>query len=81
MRMIMTIKIPERNMWDRLLNAFGKKRGVIIPTNPCQQFEGDIYTSARKENFWKAVFRPKDKKLPDGMVDISDLNFSRDRDI
>ena len=56
----MTIKVPPDNIWDNILNLFGKKRRVIIPDNV-----GEVYgkfgqystIKARRENFWRALFR------------------------
>lgn len=67
----MTIKIPKPGLTDKILKILGKKRGVIIPISEYDRFGPYIYSVAKKENFFKALFRPGNKKLPDGMVDIN----------
>jgi hypothetical protein len=66
----MTIKIPKKTIGDRVLKALGKKRGVQIPAETHKQFGPYAYATAQKESFLKALLRPKDEPLPDGMVDI-----------
>jgi hypothetical protein len=66
----MTIKIPEKTIGDRVLKALGKKRGVQIPADAHKQFGPYAYATAQKESFLKALLRPKNEPLPDGMVDI-----------
>jgi hypothetical protein len=66
----MTIKIPHKRIGDRVLKALGKKRGVQIPTEAHNQFGHYAYATAKKESFLRALFRPKDEPLPEGMVDL-----------
>ena len=54
----MTIKLPETSFPDRVLKAFGKKRGVILPQHVYEKHGAYAYASAQKERFWKALFRP-----------------------
>ncbi len=65
----MTIKIPDPSMGDRILRLFGKKRALVIPKVRVERKEIDIYAVAIKENFWKALLRPRKSQLPDGSVD------------
>jgi hypothetical protein len=65
----MTIRIPEPSIGDKVLRLFGKKRALIIPKVPVERKEIDIYAVAVKENFWKALLRPRKSRLPDGSVD------------
>lgn len=65
----MTIKIPDPSMGDRILRLFGKKRALVIPKVRVERKEIDIYAVAVKENFWKALFRPRKSQLPAGSVD------------
>jgi len=67
----MTIKPPQRSIADKLLHILGKKRGVLIIDEFSAQL-GPYYTAiARKENFFKALLRPRGNDLPAGMVDIN----------
>jgi hypothetical protein len=70
----MTIKIPKKTIGDRVLKALGKKRGVRIPTETYSQFGPYVYATAKKENFVKALLRPKDEPLPEGMVALDSLD-------
>jgi hypothetical protein len=68
----MTIKIPRKSIGDRVLKALGKKRGLQISSRPYERFGRYAYFSATKESFWKALFRPRNAELPEGMIDIDD---------
>ena len=49
---------------------------LIIAEKPsvAQKIAGAISGGkAKKENFWKALFRPKNSKLPDKMIDYERL--------
>jgi hypothetical protein len=70
----MTIKIPTPNIWDTLLLRLGKKRGVHLPKEEYALFGQHSYLVGVKENFWRALFRSAGTPLPDGMVDIFELN-------
>ena len=60
----MTIKIQAPNILDKLLNVFGKKRAVFLP--PASNDYG--YYLARRENFFRALFRLTSKSLPEGWM-------------
>jgi hypothetical protein len=66
----MTVKIPEPGIFDYFLKALGKKRGIRIngPMNGASMPYS--YSTAIRESFWIALFRPKTEELPDGMADI-----------
>lgn len=67
----MTILMPKKTIGDKILKALGKNRGVILPTpKQMQKFGIHAQYMAKEENFFKALFRSKNAKLPDGMVDI-----------
>ena len=66
----MTFKFPKQNILDKILRFLGKKRGVIIPTETYDKFSPYVYVKARKENFWKALLRPRNRDLPGGMINI-----------
>jgi hypothetical protein len=56
----MTIRLPPDNFLDRILAIFGKKRKIIIPDNINQtekQLGPYTTTQARKEGFFKTLFR------------------------
>jgi len=65
----MTIRIPNPNLADMFLKFLGKKRAVHLPTN-LGKFGPYYQAIGIKESFWKALFRPKNKKLPEDTVDI-----------
>jgi len=66
----MTIVPPKFTFYDRILRKMGEKRGMIIPRT--KGFGVDIYAYAGKESFLKAFLRPRNKELPEGMVDFID---------
>lgn len=66
----MTIKLPEPNMFDQLLYFIGKKRGVILPTKIDKDYGQYAYGIGKKENFWKALLRPRGADIPEEMADI-----------
>jgi len=71
----MTLKIPEPSIGDKILKFFGKKRGLILPKGYSEKIGVSIYAHAWKENFWKALFRPKSSKLPEDVVDFYNLQI------
>jgi hypothetical protein len=75
----MTINFPQPGFWDRFLRKIGKRRGVYVPSKTYEKFGPYIFATARKESFWRSLFRPKDKQLPDGYVDIFDYDHLSDR--
>jgi len=66
----MTIKIPKVGLADKILRLIGKKRGIILPSGVYEKFGPYTYSVAQKEFFLKALFRPINEPLPNGMVDI-----------
>lgn len=75
----MTVRIPKENISDMVLNALGKKRGVVVATAAYQKYGAYAYTYAIKESFWRALFRPKGGQLADGMVNLYDLSCQQKR--
>ena len=71
----MTIRIPRKTIGDKVLKALGKKRGVHIPAETYKQFGPYAYATAQKESFLRALLRPKNEPLPEGMVEIDSVNF------
>ena len=63
---MMTIKPPKLTVGDIILKNLGKKRGMIVPKD-IKQYD---YVRAQKEPFLKALFRSRNKELPNGMIDI-----------
>jgi len=56
----MTIRLPPDNFLDSILAIFGKKRKIIMPENSNQieqQLGPYVTIQARKEGFFKALFR------------------------
>ena len=66
----MTIRIPDPTIGDKILKLLGKKRGIILPPEPYKKFGPYSYIKAKKENFWKALFRSKNAPLPENVADI-----------
>jgi hypothetical protein len=65
----MTIRIPKPSMADRFLRILGKRRAVQLPSN-MGQFGDHFQAVGIKESFWKALIRPKNRKLPESTVNI-----------
>lgn len=74
----MTIKLPSKNMADRILSLFGKERAVFIPSPTEKCDDPYIYLQIRKESFFKALLRPKNRSLPDGLMYLSDFDEKRE---
>ena len=58
--LIMTIRIPPENIFDKILKAFNKKRKVIIPEGTEEIYEDKgpyVNIKAEREGFFKALFR------------------------
>lgn len=56
----MTIKLPPYNIFDRILNIFGKERKIIIPKETAKiykEMSPYIQIRAKKEGFLRALFR------------------------
>jgi hypothetical protein len=66
----MTIKIPKPSIADKIRKLMGKKRGVILPSGEHEKLGPYTYSVAKKESFLKALLRPADEPLPNGMVDV-----------
>ena len=62
----MTIKSPQNNFSDRILNAFGKKRAIKIPEGIYEKFGPYAHARAQKESFWRALLRHKGEEPPEG---------------
>jgi len=69
----MTIKIPNPTLGDKILKLLGKKRGVILPSDPYNKYGQYTYSRAVKENFWKALFRLKNTPLPENVIDLDSI--------
>ncbi len=65
----MTIRIPTPNIADIILKYLGKTRAVYLPEN-LEKFGPYYQAIGIRESFWTALIRPKNKKLPEGTVDI-----------
>lgn len=74
----MTIRIPRKTIGDKVLKALGRKRGVHIPSETYKEFGAYAYAKAQKERFLRALLRPRDRNLPDGMIDIDDYRKESD---
>jgi len=58
----MTIKIPQENILDKILKIFGKERKIITPSEVDKiyhEFGPYVQIKAKKESFFKALFRRK----------------------
>jgi hypothetical protein len=62
----MTIRPPSKDIFDKILSAFGKKRAVFIPMKSLTGKYGTY--RCRKESFIKALLRSKDAEPPEGWV-------------
>jgi hypothetical protein len=61
----MTIRVPQENIFDKILKKLGKKRRIILPENIDKIYEKyGPYTQicAKKERFIKALLRTKTSK-------------------
>ena len=65
----MTIRIPEPNIFDKILSFIGKKRGFTIPDNLYEEFGPYAYIQAKRESFWKALMRRGNTPPPNGTYD------------
>jgi hypothetical protein len=64
-----TIQIPPKNIFDKILALCGRRRGVIIPAEAYEKFGQYVHASARRENFFKAIIRPRNSPFPEGVLD------------
>jgi len=61
----MTYRIPEATFADKLLALVGKRRAIWIPADVYKRFGPYVYVEARKESFWRALFRRKNQVPPE----------------
>lgn len=66
---MMTLRIPEPNIGDKILRYFGKKRALIFPNGRLETKGIDVYAKAVKESFWTALLRPRNAQFPADAVD------------
>jgi len=77
----MTIRMPKEGLPDKILKAFGKKRGVKIPAGVFKKLDPqkiDVYVIAQKESFWKALLRSNDEELPEDFFNLYDFEKFKD---
>jgi hypothetical protein len=55
----MTIRFLEFTVGDKFLTLVGKKRAVWIPADVYKKFGPYVIVMAKKESFWRTLFRPK----------------------
>jgi hypothetical protein len=67
--------MPQISFGDRILRAFGKKRGIRLPAEAYEKLGPYVCAAAQKESFWRALIRAKDVDLPNGYVDL--FSFER----
>ena len=65
----MTIRIPDPSIADRILRLLEKKRALIFPYGRLKAQGIDVYATAVKESFWRALLRPRASQLPEGSFD------------
>ena len=58
----------------------GKKRGIRYPSGVAEKFGRFVDIKGIKENFWKALFRSKNKELPEGFIDLYSFFDLRNND-
>ncbi|MCK4349009.1 MAG: hypothetical protein KAW47_10365 [Thermoplasmatales archaeon] len=69
----MTIRVRKPNIFDKILSCMGKKRGLIIPDNVYEEFGPYAYAQAKRESLWKALLRPTNASLPDGVIEWNEM--------
>ncbi|WP_319406235.1 hypothetical protein [uncultured Desulfosarcina sp.] len=69
----MTIRLPQRNILDYVLRLFGKRRAIVMPREVIGESGPYSTIVARKESFFTALLRPRNRKLPDGFVYMEDF--------
>ncbi len=67
----MTLHIPEKDFFDKLLSLFGKKRAVFIPKEGMNQKFG-VY-KCKKGSLIRALLRPKGANPPNGWMYLDDV--------
>ncbi|ABW67062.1 hypothetical protein Dole_1256 [Desulfosudis oleivorans Hxd3] len=63
---MMTWRLPQTTLADKLLALAGKKRAIHIPEGVYKALGPYVTVRARKESFWRALFRPEGKVPPRG---------------
>ncbi len=61
----MTVKVPQRNILDKILAIFGKERDIIGPESTgklYKKYGPYVYIKGERESFWKVLFKKKTKK-------------------
>ncbi len=53
----MTVKFEKQGIPDKILKLFGKTRRVIVPDGAVKKENPYVYIHAKRESFWKALFR------------------------
>jgi hypothetical protein len=56
----MTLKTPPKNIFDKILKLFGKEREIIPPSEAGKIYDelgSYVQIKAKRENFFKALFR------------------------
>ena len=64
----MTIRFPKSTFGDKLLALAGKKRAVYIPDDIYKKLGPYIIVQAKRESFWRALFRNKNQNPPAGWI-------------
>jgi hypothetical protein len=63
-----TFKIQKENIADKILALLGKRRAICLPVEAYVKCGIYVYAKAEKESFWRALFRNKNNKLPNGRI-------------
>ena len=61
----MTIRVPADNILDKILRLLGKEREIVIPDGAekiYREYGPHVQIKAKKENFFKALFRKNQKQ-------------------
>ena len=56
----MTIRMPHKNILDKILAIFGKERGINAPEKideVYKRFGPYVYIKGKAESFWKVLFK------------------------
>jgi len=64
----MTIRYPKYTIGDKFLALVGKKRAVYIPGDVYKTLGPYVIVQAKKESFWRALFRSKKQNPPTGWI-------------
>jgi hypothetical protein len=72
----MSLRIPQPDLFDKILRSFGKRRALFIPQDVQEAYRYDFYLACHKENFFKVLFRPRNAKLPEGYENLYSLEAS-----